>query len=634
MIPLLLEQQPCHIDDQDPSTGRTSLHWSVLNHDHPTTRALIDHGASLDLRDADWNTAFLLAAGLRDYDAAQTLIEAGCDVTVTDKSFNTALHLTSRDGHEDLIPILFESGLNLDLKGNGGMTALMLGTFGGHRGVVSTLLGLGANPNLLDRNRASAFVYAMLSNASQDLVNDIVRILIQFNADLDEGANLIGISRGVSLLPELLCSGLEDRLYSPIEVAFLRENSSLCVMLMKVGCDLEPLRQLTATKSNGRSRQTTSANKDLFQKLIQFSRRQRRKIPSLKELSRRPALKWISQFTSLAHIHKLSLPETLIRFLKYEDLLSEWTPNPRSEAAVQSLESGRADTRSASHSASKKLNQPLVEPVRRDAEIHARNGDRFRRELEQDKRTLEPVRKAAEQNCRRSESRGRTTEPKRNGTSTANHEESAYRRRQSRSPFDRRRRTEADNNTKNEDRGKDQTIKNHRSGRLTTSLSQGNLRAPQTPRQITNASSQVNLRATPHHTPRQITSASSQGNLRTTQTPRQVSQPPKTSSTSVAKTPERPTARSRAYSREPCVRSAPQQRTDGQRAGSLKTTGNLNSTREDKTPRTTTQNPGKTLIPASGHIGRDTQMRATRSSVKSVNPERSKIARKPIETHL
>src|SRR6218665_3635932 len=155
----LLLHHACSVNDQDPLTGRTALHWAVLHRDQSTVKRLLHVGIDPDLRDVDWNTAFLMAANLGDRQMARLLVEAGSDVSVTDKSFSTALHLSSRDGHEELIPIFVESGLNLDLKGPGGLTPLMLGAYGGHEKVVQALLAFGARPNLLDRNRASAMVY-------------------------------------------------------------------------------------------------------------------------------------------------------------------------------------------------------------------------------------------------------------------------------------------------------------------------------------------------------------------------------------------------------------------------------------------------------------------------------------------
>lgn len=340
-------------------TGRTALHWAVIHRDQSTVTKLLLSGVDPDLRDVDWNTAFLIAANLGDRQMARLLVEAGSDVSVTDKSFSTALHLSSRDGHEELIPIFVESGLNLDLKGPGGLTPLMLGAFGGHEKVVQALLAFGAKPDLLDRNRASALVYAMLSNASQECIGNIVKCLIQFNADLDESANLIGLSRGLPLPPEVVKAALEDRLYSPVEIAYFRGSSFLCGMLVRAGCDLSVFCAPRGSKASGRS--PTVVSRDLLQRLVQHARRQLRIVPSLVELCRRPVLKRISQFTSLARLEELALPEDLTRFLRYEDL--DAAPRPKS-ATVPGVEPiGRMSHGTRSNQSKNTVAEPAGTPL-------------------------------------------------------------------------------------------------------------------------------------------------------------------------------------------------------------------------------------------------------------------------------
>lgn len=387
----LLLHHACSVNDQDPLTGRTALHWAVLHRDQSTVKKLLHVGIDPDLRDVDWNTAFLMAANLGDRQMARLLVEAGSDVSVTDKSFSTALHLSSRDGHEELIPIFVESGLNLDLKGPGGLTPLMLGAYGGHEKVVQALLAFGARPNLLDRNRASAMVYAMLSNASQECIGNIVKCLIQFNADLDESANLVGMSRGLSLPPEVAKTALEDRLYSPIEVAYLRGSSYVCGMLVRAGCDLSVFCSSRGSKASGRS--SSVVNRELFQRLVQYARRQRKIVPSLLELCRRPVLKRISQLMSLARIEELALPVELMRFLRYEDL--DGTSRPKS-ATVSSTEPIGRTGHGTELSQSRNV---VAEPTRAPMKVQSRtkvepviesSGTLSRTRLNQSRNRLEP----------------------------------------------------------------------------------------------------------------------------------------------------------------------------------------------------------------------------------------------------
>lgn len=140
---------------------------------------------------------------------------------VTDRQFNTALHLASRDGLHDLIRLLVDpprqsnkttrlasddehviegqksmkaestiAGLDVNIKSNGGVTALMLATRAGHANVVLELLKVGADPDLVDRHRATALVYALMTVAFNEPCPAIVKTLIRHNCDVNKAANI------------------------------------------------------------------------------------------------------------------------------------------------------------------------------------------------------------------------------------------------------------------------------------------------------------------------------------------------------------------------------------------------------------------------------------------------------------
>jgi len=127
---------------------------------------------------------------------------------VTDRQFNTALHLVSRDGLNELIPLLVHppreqeqdsvpgrdfvdvGGLDVNLKGHGGVTALMLAAHRGHVTVVSELLKAGADPDVVDRHRATALVYALMTTTFREPCPAIIKTLIRYNCDVNKPANV------------------------------------------------------------------------------------------------------------------------------------------------------------------------------------------------------------------------------------------------------------------------------------------------------------------------------------------------------------------------------------------------------------------------------------------------------------
>ena len=194
-------------------------------------------------------------------DILKTLLAAGCRVTVTDRSFNTALHIATKDGQKDFVPLLIKAGLNVDLKGAGGLTPLMLASFGGHIDTVDIVLQFDAKTDLTDRNRASALTYAILAEASDSNIHSIVKMLVRSNCNISESAKLANVVKtfNINLGDGMV---LEDRLYSPLEIAFVRGKIAVFMMLLRAGCNLSDfkcdqdntLRDYKCPKSDLRSR--------------------------------------------------------------------------------------------------------------------------------------------------------------------------------------------------------------------------------------------------------------------------------------------------------------------------------------------------------------------------------------------
>ena len=320
IVEILLEFN-CDVNAQDAQTGKTPLHWSIQHGNLEVVMELLDAGVDPNIRDRNWQTPFMLALSLGRRDILELLLHAGCSVTNTDSSHNTALHLASRDGQTDLIGLLVDAGTGVDIKGERGLTPLMLASFGGYVSIVGLLLGYGAHPNLMDRYRSTALMYGILSTAPKTSCHEIVKMLVRANCDLDQCANLrnLVLDTPTQIMPDNVF--LEDRLYSPMEAAFLKGKTALFMMLVRAGCDLhsfkcDRVQSVSEFKHLGA---------DLKQRwyLLRCLQRERARIKPLKELCRKPLLRRLSCGADVPIQRKvagLPLSDQLKSYLNFTDL--------------------------------------------------------------------------------------------------------------------------------------------------------------------------------------------------------------------------------------------------------------------------------------------------------------------------
>ena len=320
IVEILLEFN-CDVNAQDAQTGKTPLHCSIQHGQPDVVMDLLGAGADPNIRDRNWQTPFMLALTMGRRDILELLLHAGCNVTNTDSSHNTALHLASRDGQTDLIGLLVDAGIDVDIKGERGLTPLMLASFGGYVSIVGLLLRYGAHPDLMDRYRSTALMYSILSTAPNTSCHEIVKILVRANCDLDQCANLrnLILDTPSQIMPDNV--SLEDRLYSPIEAAFLKSRTAIFMMLVRAGCDLSTF-QCDRVHSVAEFRQLGS---DLKQRwyLLRCLQRERGRIRPLKELCRKPLLKRLSRGTNIPiqlMVSKLPLSDHLKSYLNFTDL--------------------------------------------------------------------------------------------------------------------------------------------------------------------------------------------------------------------------------------------------------------------------------------------------------------------------
>ncbi|KAK2145729.1 hypothetical protein LSH36_660g00010 [Paralvinella palmiformis] len=319
MVELLMSYK-CDMNSQNTESGKTVLHWAVQSGDVNLVHAVLRMGAEPNIRDKQWETPFVSALLAKRLDIVELLMKYNCDVTVTDKHFNTGLHLAAREGLPDLVPMFLEAGLDCNLKTSAGQTPLMLAAFGGHVDIVSSLLTRGANPEAMDRHRATALVYGIVSLASDDAVNRIVKLLIRTGCSLDQGINLQRLLADNRLnKDDKRVKNLQQRPYTPLEIAFLRGRPIPFMMLLRSGCSLKEFALDTLKHGHDwLSAKRTDFRTVLY--LLKHVKVAKKQFPSLQQLCRRPAVLVYRNPGFQQRTKRMDLKKEVRDYLNFEEL--------------------------------------------------------------------------------------------------------------------------------------------------------------------------------------------------------------------------------------------------------------------------------------------------------------------------
>ena len=130
--------------------GFSCLYAAIAGHCDPDTLlALIDHGAHIDAKTKDGETALLYACEKGQSESVTSLLDAGADVNFAKPDGNTSLHfaVSGRCSNEVLQKILHH-GVDVNAVNRHNDTALVLACGSGQEESVKLLLDNGADPNI------------------------------------------------------------------------------------------------------------------------------------------------------------------------------------------------------------------------------------------------------------------------------------------------------------------------------------------------------------------------------------------------------------------------------------------------------------------------------------------------------
>ncbi len=129
------------IRDEKCSSETARTHESII-------KALLDHGAQVDLQNEDGLTPLIHASLHGHTETVKVLLDHGAQVDLQDKDGASALISASNYGHTETIKTLLDHGAQVDLQMKDGWSALTCASIAGRTETVQVLLDHGANANL------------------------------------------------------------------------------------------------------------------------------------------------------------------------------------------------------------------------------------------------------------------------------------------------------------------------------------------------------------------------------------------------------------------------------------------------------------------------------------------------------
>jgi ankyrin repeat protein len=180
-----------------------------------TQRLLLNHGASVHIRNKNGQTPLHIASRRGLSDLMTLLLKFGADVDVRDNNDMTPLLCASRSSESSAaMQMLLDHDANIHVRNKKGQTPLHLSSRYNSSSIVSLLLKSGAEVDAQDHDNMTALLCA-----SGPFRNDEVAHLL-----LDHGANIhMGTKKG----------------QTPLHLASENHSSTLVELLLKMGTDVD-----------------------------------------------------------------------------------------------------------------------------------------------------------------------------------------------------------------------------------------------------------------------------------------------------------------------------------------------------------------------------------------------------------
>ncbi|KAL3086257.1 hypothetical protein niasHT_040049 [Heterodera trifolii] len=165
--------------------------WTAVNMDNlELCRALIAHGANIELGTDSGESTLLCACFKASFEIATLLVENGANVNLADSDGMTALMISCSSGQIDIVRMLLSHGAiveQTDLTGmrfallGGAMEALLSASGRGHVDVVTFLIEHGADLDHTDMDGYNSLMYAVKNRRTET-----TRHLVAIGANTDQ----------------------------------------------------------------------------------------------------------------------------------------------------------------------------------------------------------------------------------------------------------------------------------------------------------------------------------------------------------------------------------------------------------------------------------------------------------------
>ena len=180
----LLIEHGARVDVKD-ADGTTALMRASLAGHIDVVRLLLDKGAGVGDTDTEGETALHLASWRGHTDKVRLLLENGADVNAADKNGWMPLHESGGRGRVETVRLLIEYGADVNAKNNtGGFTPLHLACRYGRADTAKLLLENGADPALVTENGDTAIEYALELEKADPCREKILSLFQQFAPEL------------------------------------------------------------------------------------------------------------------------------------------------------------------------------------------------------------------------------------------------------------------------------------------------------------------------------------------------------------------------------------------------------------------------------------------------------------------
>ena len=175
-IPHMLPQQPLSAASTSTSTSTASPHVTLpsnlleaaQNNEVDAVRAYLEEGGGhVDAADKQLGgTMLMCASSAGNLAIMDMLLNHGASVDVCDANGCTALGAACFALEEHAVQRLLDAGASVDIADNVGLTPLMLASLAGRLSLVRTLLSYGARKEARDANQHTALMYAQAKGHS------------------------------------------------------------------------------------------------------------------------------------------------------------------------------------------------------------------------------------------------------------------------------------------------------------------------------------------------------------------------------------------------------------------------------------------------------------------------------------